>query len=78
MRRLIPFLATLALALGASAPAQAIVGGKDAAPGEYPYIAHIVIDGNFQCTGTLVTPRFVVTAAPVSYTHLTLPTIYSV
>ena len=63
MRRLIPFLVTLALALGASAPAQAIVGGNDAAPGEYPYIAHIVIDGNFQCTGTLVTPRFVVTAA---------------
>ena len=63
MKRLITFFATLALALGVSSPAQAIVGGNDAAPGEYPYIAHIVIDGNFQCTGTLVAPRYVVTAA---------------
>jgi trypsin len=60
------FLATLALALGVSSPAHAVVGGNDAAPGEYPYIAHIVIDRSFQCTGTLVTPRHVVTAAHCS------------
>jgi trypsin len=63
MPRLVTLLATLALALGVSSPAQAVVGGNDAAPGEYPYIAHIVIDRSFQCTGTLVTPRYVVTAA---------------
>jgi secreted trypsin-like serine protease len=55
--------ATLALSLGVVAPANAIVGGHDATPGKYPYIAHIVIDRAFQCTGTLVTPTHVVTAA---------------
>lgn len=59
-------LATLVLALGASAPAGAVVGGNDAEPGEYPYVAHIVIDFSFGCTGTLVTPRHVVTAAHCS------------
>jgi trypsin len=59
-------LATLALALGVSAPAGAVVGGNDATPGEYPYVAHIVIDRSFQCTGTLVTPNHVVTAAHCS------------
>jgi secreted trypsin-like serine protease len=63
MSRLVTFLATGALALGVSSPAQAVVGGHDAVPGEYPYVAHIVIDRSFQCTGTLVTPRYVVTAA---------------
>jgi secreted trypsin-like serine protease len=56
-------LATLALALGAAAPAGAVVGGDDAAPGEYPAVAHVVIDGQFQCTGTLVAPSYVLTAA---------------
>ena len=59
-------LATLALVLGVTAPAHAIVGGSDAAPGEYPYIAHILIDRSFQCTGTLVTSTHVVTAAHCS------------
>jgi trypsin len=66
MSRLATLLATAALALGVSSPAQAVVGGSDAAPGEYPYVAHIVIDRAFQCTGTLVTPRHVVTAAHCS------------
>src|SRR5918996_2742943 len=63
MSRLVTFLATAALALGVSTPAHAVVGGHDASRGEYPYIAHIVIDRSFQCTGTLVTARYVVTAA---------------
>ncbi len=58
--------AALALTLGVSSPAGAIVGGNDAERGEYPYVAHIVIDRSFQCTGTLVTPRYVVTAAHCS------------
>jgi secreted trypsin-like serine protease len=66
MSRLVPFLATVALALGLSSSAHAVVGGNDADPGEYPYVAHIVIDRSFQCTGTLVTPRHVVTAAHCS------------
>src|SRR5215218_4564858 len=66
MSRLGTLLATLALTLGVSSPAHAVVGGNDAAPGEYPYVAHIIIDHSFQCTGTLVTPRYVVTAAHCS------------
>jgi secreted trypsin-like serine protease len=66
MSRLVTFLTTVALGLGVSSPAYAVVGGNDAAPGKYPYVAHIVIDRSFQCTGTLVTPRYVVTAAHCS------------
>src|SRR5687767_6504474 len=66
MPKLRTLLATLAVGLGLAAPAQAVVGGKDAAPGEFPYIAHILIDRAFQCTGTLVTPTHVVTAAHCS------------
>jgi secreted trypsin-like serine protease len=66
MSRLVTSLATVALGLGVSSPAYAVVGGNDAAPGQYPYVAHILIDRSFQCTGTLVTPRHVVTAAHCS------------
>jgi trypsin len=66
MKWLPTLLSTVVLALGVSSPAHAIVGGNDAAPGEYPYVAHILIDRSFQCTGTLVTPTHVVTAAHCS------------
>ncbi len=66
MSRLVTFVSTIVLALGVSAPAHAVVGGNDAEPGEYPYVAHILIDRSFQCTGTLVTPRHVITAAHCS------------
>ena len=56
-------LLALALSAGLTTPAHAIVGGQDAAPGEYPYIAKVTIDGAFGCTGTLVTPTHVVSAA---------------
>ena len=56
-------LVTVALALGVTAPAHAIVGGNDASRGEYPFIAFISIDRAFACTGSLVTPTHVVTAA---------------
>jgi secreted trypsin-like serine protease len=66
MSRLAVLLSTVALGLGVSSPAHAVVGGNDAAPGEYPYVAHILIDRSFQCTGTLVTARHVITAAHCS------------
>src|SRR5687767_12130511 len=66
MSRLVTFVSTIVLALGVSAPAHAVVGGNDAERGEYPYVAHILIDRNFQCTGTLVTARHVITAAHCS------------
>ena len=56
-------LATAALAAGVAAPAHAIVGGNDASPGEYPYVAYILIDKSSQCTGTLVDPTHVITAS---------------
>jgi trypsin len=55
-------LAALALSAGLTTPAHAIVNGQDASPGEYPFIAKITIDGAFSCTGTLVTPKHVVSA----------------
>jgi secreted trypsin-like serine protease len=61
-KKLTTSLATLALAAGFSTPAQAIVNGNDASPGEYPYVAKITIDKAFGCTGTLVDPTHVVTA----------------
>ena len=61
-----PLFATLAVSVAVAAPAQAVVGGQDASPGEYPFVAHILIDRAFQCTGTLVTPTHVVTAAHCS------------
>ena len=60
---------TLALVLGAfglTSSAQAVVGGQDAAPGEYPYVAHVTIDKLFGCTGTIVAPTWVVTAGHCS------------
>ena len=46
---------------GAAAPSSAVVGGHDASPGEYPSVAEITF-GPFLCTGTLITPDWVLTA----------------
>ena len=60
----------LTAVLGVSAmlagPAHAIVGGSDVPAGQRGYVAFIEIDGLFSCTGTLVTPTFVVTAGHCS------------
>jgi secreted trypsin-like serine protease len=53
--------ACAALALSA-APSMAIVGGSDAAAGEYPSVAEITFGQSFLCTGTLIAPNFVLTA----------------
>jgi trypsin len=65
LRRALPLLVSLAAVLPAPA-AQAIVGGRDAADGELPFVAHVLIDRTFQCTGTLVTHDHVLTAAHCS------------
>jgi len=59
-------LLAIALSVGITTPAHAIVGGQDASPGEYPYVAHVLIDRAFQCTGTLVTPTHVISAGHCS------------
>jgi trypsin len=56
-------LATLLCALALqAAPANAVVGGQPAAPGTFPYVANILIGGAFGCTGTLISPQWVITA----------------
>ncbi len=51
--------ATLALT---AAPSMAIVGGSDAAAGEYPSVTEVIIANAFLCTGTLIAPNYVLTA----------------
>jgi trypsin len=58
------FLAALVLVLTA-APASAVVGGRDASPGEYPSVAEITF-GPFLCTGTLISPTWVLSAGHCS------------
>ena len=63
MRRLLTVLAVSCAALGATAsPSLAIVGGHDAAAGAYPSVAEITFGQSFLCTGTLISPTWVLTA----------------
>jgi len=62
LRRLSLTLAAACAALAlAAAPSSAVVGGEDAAPGEFPAVAEITF-GPFFCTGTLITPTHVLSA----------------
>ncbi|MGH2830210.1 MAG: S1 family peptidase [Actinomycetota bacterium] len=66
MRRSL-LLVALAAALSLSVvPSGAVVGGQNASPGEYPWMAAIYTGspaGGQYCGGSLVAPRYVVTAA---------------
>jgi trypsin len=44
-----------------TAPSSAVVGGGNASPGEYPSVAEVTF-GPFLCTGTLITPDWVLSA----------------
>jgi trypsin len=62
-RRLLTLVAATAAALAiGAAPSMAVVGGSDAAPGEYPSVAEVIIGQAFLCTGTLIAPNYVLTA----------------
>ncbi len=62
IRRVLAVSVTTAALLGAAAaPSSAVVGGDNASPGEYPSVAEITF-GPFLCTGTLVTPDWVLSA----------------
>ena len=62
-RRLLTLVAATAAALAlTAAPSMAIVGGSDAAQGEYPSVAEVTIAQAFLCTGTLIAPNYVLTA----------------
>src|SRR3954454_25359477 len=64
--RLRTFLATLAVTAVPVSSAQAVVGGSPVAAGKDQFVAEITIDDAFLCTGTLVTPTYVVTAGHCS------------
>ena len=66
IRRILAISITVTAMLGAAAtPSSAVVGGNDASPGEYPSVAEITF-GPFLCTGTLVTPDWVLSAGHCS------------
>lgn len=62
MRRILPVVAAMAACLAFSSPSSAVVGGRDAAPGAYPAVAEITFGSSFLCTGTLIAPKWVLTA----------------
>ena len=74
-RRVVAVSVTAAALLGATvASSSAVVGGNDASPGEYPSVAEITF-GPFLCTGTLITPDWVLTAGHCS--NITAGTVAS-
>ena len=61
-RKIFTVIATWAvLATVAASPSSAVVGGSDAAPGEFPSVAEITF-GAFGCTGTLIDSTHVLSA----------------
>jgi secreted trypsin-like serine protease len=62
MSRLLAASAVVATCLVFASPSSAVVGGRDAAPGAYPAVAEITFGSSFLCTGTLIAPRWVLTA----------------
>src|SRR5687768_14995263 len=60
-RVLVVSITAAALLSVAAAPSSAVVGGGNASPGEYPAVAEITF-GPFLCTGTLLTPDWVLSA----------------
>jgi secreted trypsin-like serine protease len=75
IRRVLAVSVIAAAMLGAAtAPSSAVVGGHDAAPGEFPSVAEITF-GPFLCSGTLITPDWVLTAGHCS--NITAGTVAS-
>jgi trypsin len=63
LRRLTLALAVAGACLASTAaPSMAIVGGSNAAAGEFPSVAEITFGQSFLCSGTLISPTYVLTA----------------
>jgi trypsin len=65
LKRLTVAMLAAGASLALAAPSQAIVGGNNASPGEWPAVAKVSY-GAFQCTGTLIAPDVVLTAGHCS------------
>jgi trypsin len=65
MTALRSLLLSVVLLVVLAAPSSAVVGGRDASPGEYPSVAEITF-GPFLCTGTLISPTWVLSAGHCS------------
>jgi trypsin len=65
MTALRSLLVSAVLLVVLAAPSGAVVGGRDASPGEYPSVAEITF-GPFLCTGTLISPTWVLSAGHCS------------
>jgi trypsin len=62
LRRILAMSVIAVALLGVTAaPSSAVVGGGNASPGEYPSVAEVTF-GPFLCTGTLITPDWVLSA----------------
>ena len=69
-RRLSLSLVVLGALLGAMVPATAITGGTEDTTNIYKNVGMVVFyqpDGRFRCSGTLIAPRVVLTAAHCTY-----------
>jgi secreted trypsin-like serine protease len=70
IRKLALVLVALGALLGAMAPAAAITGGTEDTANVYKNVGMVVFyqpDGRFRCSGTLIAPRVVLTAAHCAY-----------
>jgi trypsin len=61
-RTLIACLAACATLGASAAPSMAVVGGSNAPAGKYTSVARITFGNAFLCTGTLISPTYVLTA----------------
>ena len=57
------FLLAAAFPVSASARTPYVIGGTAAAPGAYPFAAYLKVANTYACTGTVLTPTIVLTAA---------------
>jgi hypothetical protein len=63
VRRLVTAAALGLSSLASAGPGRPILGGTPAQPGDYPSVVAIEVAGKFECTGTLITAEWVLTAA---------------
>ena len=69
VRRLLLPLGLITAGLLDAAPASAIEGGRTADANKWQWAVALLYDGEFQCGGSLINRRWVLTAAPCATEH---------